>query len=232
MRQNKTPIVEFDNVYIQDSLSNIVFKRLSFKIYEKETVFILGHSDKERTLILYSMLGMIKPKIGAINVLNEELNNLSKIKLLELRKKIGYVYPQKGLIKNITVKENISLPLRFNTKLTEKEINMKVKEISNILDLSDCLNESCWGLDNTIEKKILIARAIINNPYLLLIDEPTTYIEQKDLDRLIELFDIVLKRKYIYSNAPIIITSEDFHLAEQKADRIFNLKYGEIDFIK
>lgn len=232
MQQNKKTVVEFKNIQIKNNSGNIIFKNLSFKVFEKECVFILGHSDKERTLILYSILGIIKPKYGIINVLGHDLNNLSKIKLLEVRKKIGYVYPQNGLIKNITIKENISLPLRFNTTLTEKEINIKVEKISKIFSISDYLNELYWDLDNTIEKKVLLARAIINNPSLLLIDEPSTYIEQKDIYIICELLDIILKRKFLSQKASIIITSEDFNLAEQKADSIFYLKHGEIDILK
>ena len=221
MQQNKKPIVEFINVKIENHSGNIIFKNLSFKIFEKEVVFILGHRDKERTLILYSILGMIKPISGVINVLGQELNHLNKIKLLELRKQIGYVYPQHGLIKNITIKDNISLPLRFNTALTENEINTKIKKLSKIFGLSSFLNELCWDLDNTTEKKVLILRAIINNPSLLLIDEPTTYIEQSDIYIISELFDIILKRKYLTSKAPIIITSEDFNFAERTANKIW-----------
>ena len=232
MQQNKIPVVEFKNVKIENDSKDIIFKNLSFKVFEKEIIFFLGHSDKERTLILYSILGMIKPKTGIIKVFGQELNNLSKIKLLELRKKIGYVYPQKGLIKNISIKDNISLPLRFNTMLSENEINVKINKISKTFGLKKYLNELCWDLDNTIEKKVLILRSIINNPCLLLVDEPTTYIEQKDIYLISELVDIIFKKKYISSKTPIIITSEDFNLAEQKADKIFYLKYGEIDVLK
>jgi ABC-type ATPase involved in cell division len=232
MQQNKNPIVEFNNVVIDDNSGKIIFKNLSFKIFEKEKIFILGHSDEERTLILFTILGMKKYKSGSVKVIGQDLKHLNKIKLLELRKKIGYVYPQNGLIKNISIKDNISLPLRFNTALTENEINAKIEKLSKIFEINDYLNELYWDLDNTIEKKVLIMRAIINNPKLLLVDEPTTYIEQKDIFMISELFDIILEKKYLSSKTPIIVTSEDFNLAETKADKIFYLKHGEIDVLK
>ena len=116
--------------------------------------------------------------------------------------------------------------------LSENEINSKINKITKTFGLKKYLDNLCWDLDNTIEKKVLILRAIINNPCLLLVDEPTTYIEQKDIYLIYELLDIIFKKKYISSKTPIIITSEDFNLAEQKADKIFYLKYGEIDVLK
>lgn len=231
MEHNKKPIIEFRHISINNSRNEPVFEDLNFNIYKSETVFIVGHNDKERTLILYNILGQLKPAAGRIKVFNRLLSRLrSKARLLELRKLIGYVHPQQGLINNLSIKDNITLPLRFNSDLDSNTINVRFETVKTLFNLENIVSKEIWDIDNISIKKILFARAVINNPHLLLIDEPTTYIEKRDVEQILALLDIALKKELVSDDCSIIITSEDKKFAKERADKIMYLKDGRINY--
>jgi len=224
------PVVKFQNVSLSDKEGNTIFHDLDFNIYNKEIIFFLGHNDNERTIILYSILGLIKPMTGFINIFGKRLSKLNPNKIYEIRKKMGYVYPQSGLLKNITIEENIVLPLQFNSSLSDKEINKRLRMIVDFFDLKDIINEKPFKLDNYIEKKILFARAIINKPRILIFDEPTTYIQQKDVCEIKILIDNIIKSDMLLPDTIILFTSEDILWAKKIAKKIIFLNKGRIDY--
>ncbi|OHD12049.1 MAG: hypothetical protein A2Y34_13820 [Spirochaetes bacterium GWC1_27_15] len=224
-------VVSFNDICLNNKNGKQIFSNLNFNIFEGEKIFILGHDDKERSLIFECILGVIKSSIGKALILNKDVNTLNKKKLFELRKKIGYIYPQNGLLKNISIEENICLPLIFNSELTEENINKRLMLIYDMFKLTkDIVKKEAWGLANTLEKKILMARAIINKPSLLLIDEPTTYIEKKDINEIKYLIDKIIKEQFLSQSTTIIVTSEDMEWAKESGDKIILLKDGKIDF--
>lgn len=232
MQQDKKKLIEFIKVNIKDKTGNLIFRELTFDIYEGQSIVILGHDDKERTLILYTILGLLKPSTGLVKVFENNIKALSDIKLLSLRSRVGYVYPQRGLIDNISLKENIILPLRYNSNLSDEEIDDRFNTISEAFNINKIIDMNIWELDNVSEKKILFARSIIHCPELLLIDEPTTYIEQKDVEEILELLMIVFRRRFLPITAAIIVTTENEDFAAKMADRVLYLEDGRLKYFK
>ncbi|HQB62344.1 MAG TPA: ATP-binding cassette domain-containing protein, partial [Spirochaetota bacterium] len=190
MRQDKATI-KFENVTLDFEKEN-KFINLNLDILQGEKVFVTGQNDKNRTTLLYLILGVAKPSSGRVIVLDKNLKTLNKIKLFEIRKKIGYAHPQRGLLRNITVEENILLPARFNYSINYDFYKARYEKIIQKFDLSKYTDKLGWRLENIIEKRTLIARSIIHDPDILLLDEPTTYIEEKDKAEIKYLIDDVL----------------------------------------
>ena len=223
-------IIIFNHVILYGHKDLPVFKNLSFSIHKGEKVFILGHTDKERTLILYAILGLLKHYEGEITVFGKELNSLNQLDRLDFRKNIGYAFPQKGLLRNISINDNISLPLRFNSNFSDTQVWKKTQDIMEFFALKDIQQKKAWQLDNFIQKKTSLARAIIHNPAILLIDEPTTYLEENDLIQIKSLIDKIFTSEYISENTAVIIASEDEEWAMKKTNKILCVQKGEQAF--
>lgn len=230
MDQTRDSIVSFRDVYINDSRGETLFKRLNFELYEGERVFILGHTDRERSLILYTILGMLEPLKGEVKALKRIINRLDPMELLEYRRYTGYVYAQEGLIREISLEENIELPLIYNNDFTEEKIEERLEHLYNLFELDREQMESSWNVNNIVKKKVLLARAVINHPRLLLIDEPSTYIEKKDIAIIKELIDEVINDEFLLPESTVIITSEDKRWAKRGGDKIIYLQDGQIRY--
>lgn len=230
MEQDKKSVATFKDVTIKNNRGQKVFERLNFQIYEGERLFILGHTDRERSLILYTLLGLRRPIKGEVKALKRRLHSLSALAMLEYRRYTGYVYAQEGLLKDLTLAENIELPLLFNSELSEEKIRERLLHIFELFDLDKELVEGSWGVNNIVKKKVLLARAVINSPRLLLIDEPTTYIENSDRIEIKRLIDEVIGDEFLLPESTMVITSEDKAWAKQSGDRIIYLDEGRIEY--
>lgn len=220
-------IIAFDHVNLYDDENQPVFRNLSFSINQGEKVFILGHTDKERTLILHAIMGLLKNFEGEIKVFGQNISSLNQLNMLDFRKNIGYAFPQKGILRNISISENISLPLRFNGNLSEKQILKRTLRILELFDLKEIQQKKAWQLDNFVQKKTTLARAIIHNPAILLIDEPTTYLEENDIVLIKALIDKIFTSEYLSSKTIVIIASEDEEWAVKNTNKILCVQKGE-----
>jgi len=228
MQNNFNEIVTFEKVYIKDSNDRLIFKDLSFTINKGEIIFILGHNEKERDLLLLVILGMVNQVSGTVKVFNNNILSLNKIELYNLRKKMGYCHHEGGLLKDLTVLENIILPLQFNSSLKVHEINEKALNLIKNLNIQRHSNENGWEIDNYVEKKTSLARAIINSPDLLLLNEPTLYLEDKDKKDIMNIISVKIK-ELIKDETTIIITSDNTDFAKILARKILYLNHGKIE---
>lgn len=230
MEQDKKTIATFKNVSIANNRGSRIFERLNFQIYEGERLFILGHTDRERSLILYTLLGLRRPLKGEVKAFRRKINSLSALAMLEYRRYTGYVYAQEGLLEELTLAENIELPLLFNSELSEERIKERLMHIFELFDLDKELMEGNWTVNNSVKKRVLLARAVINSPRLLLIDEPTTYIEDSDREEIKRLIDEVIGDEFLLPESTLVITSEDNRWAKRSGDRIIYLEEGRIEY--
>lgn len=230
MKHDKKPVVIFKDVTLANDEGDVIFKNLNFTINQGETIYIVGHKDKERSLLLFTMLGIVAPLEGSVTGLEHDLSGMDELTLLEYRKAIGYVYPQGGLIHDISLRENIELPLQFHTLLSDGAIRRKIQKVYVKLKLQNDIKKTRWHIDNFIRKKVCLARAVIHSPRLLLIDEPTTYLESNDVPKIKHLIDNVIREEFLLPASTIVVTSEDTKWACESAHRIMYLKDGKIKY--
>jgi len=195
-------------------------KGVDFKISPGEIVSVVGRSGCGKTTLL-NMIGCLDTlSEGTLHIGGKEVSKLQEKDLIDVRRKnIGFVFQLFYLIPTLTAYENALLPLLFARRLDKKE---KVKEIFQKVGLGERLNMLPSELDGGDMQRIAIARALVNDPKIILADEPTGRLESKSKEKIFDLF-----KKLSDEGLAIVIATHDLNLAS-RADRVIRLKDGMI----
>jgi phospholipid/cholesterol/gamma-HCH transport system ATP-binding protein len=202
-----------------------VLKNVSLQLFKGENLAVLGKSGSGKSVLIKCIVRLFNPDHGTINVLGEDVTALNNESLGELRKKIGFLFQSGALYDSMTVRQNLEFPLRRIKKdLSQKEINEKVNEALENVDLSDTLNKMPSQLSGGMRKRISLARTIVVDPIIILYDEPTTGLDPATSDEISLLINDIQKK---YKTSSLIIT-HDIECARNTADRLIMLHEGEV----
>jgi len=193
---------------------------VDFQISPGEIVSIVGRSGSGKTTLL-NMIGCLDTlSEGTLYIGDTEVSKLKEKDLIKVRREnIGFVFQLFYLIPTLTAYENALLPLLFARRLDKKE---KVKEIFQKVGLGERLNMLPSELDGGDMQRIAIARSLVNDPKIILADEPTGRLESKSKEKIFGLF-----KKLAEDGLAIIIATHDPDLAS-RADRMVRLKDGMV----
>lgn len=202
----------------------LIFKDIKLDIKKSETIVIIGESGTGKSTFLKTIIGLVSPTSGTIFIGREDITKLSGEKLNRIRKRIGYCFQEGALFDSLTVYENVAFPLKFNTKLKEDEIKERVKEKLSIMGMDGTQNLMPAQLSTGMQRRVGLARAIVNEPDIILYDEPTT-----GLDPVMTnvISDLILEMKTKLRATQIIVT-HDIQTALKVADRIGYMHKGEL----
>ena len=194
---------------------------VSFSIERGEFIAVVGPSGSGKSTLLHLIGGVDRPNDGKIYIEGTDISNYNSKELaLYRRRKVGIVYQFYNLIPNLTVKHNIELPLT----LDGRRVNEKLfDDIVNKLGISKKLNNFQNELSGGQNQRVAIARSLIYEPSLLLLDEPTGNLDRKNSNEIIE----ILKYFNHTSNQTIILVTHDESVALE-SDRIITIVDGKI----
>lgn len=194
---------------------------VSFKVEKGEFVAIVGASGSGKSTLLHLLGGVDRPTSGKVFIDNLDIYSLNDDNLAIFRRRqIGLIYQFYNLIPILNVKENILLPCELdNNKLTEERIN----EVLDILNLKSREKHLPNELSGGQQQRVSIGRAIINNPAIVLADEPTGNLDSKSSEEIVNLLKMSNK-KY---NQTVIIITHDLEIASI-ADRVITIDDGKI----
>ena len=194
---------------------------VSFSIEKGEFIAIIGPSGSGKSTLLHILGGVDRPTSGKLFMDNTDIYQLDETKLAIFRRRqIGLIYQFFNLIPVLNVEENITLPLL----LDEHKVNQSyLQEIITSLDLKDRLNHLPNQLSGGQQQRVSIGRALINNPAIVLADEPTGNLDSKNSHDIIELLKMFNKQY----NQTLIVITHDERIALQ-ADRIITIADGRI----
>jgi putative ABC transport system ATP-binding protein len=194
---------------------------VTFSVNKGEFIAIIGPSGSGKSTLLHILGGVDTPTNGKVFVENTDVYALDETKIAIFRRRqIGLIYQFYNLIPVLNVEENITLPLLLDGhKVNKKQLD----EIIDILGLEDRLSYLPNQLSGGQQQRVSIGRALINNPALVLADEPTGNLDSKNSAEIIELLKLSNK-KY---NQTLIIVTHDESIAMQ-ADRIISIEDGRI----
>ena len=205
--------------------SNEVLKGVTLQLYENENLVVLGKSGSGKSVVIKCIVNLLEVDSGLIKVIDLEVNSENEEDLLAIREKIGFLFQGAALYDSMTVRENLTFPLtRSKKKITVDNIEAKIIEALENVSLPDAIDKMPSELSGGMKKRIGLARTLINNPKILLYDEPTTGLDPITSD---EISDLINKTKEKYKTSSIII-SHDIRCVKAVADRIIMLKDGAV----
>ncbi|MBS1563065.1 MAG: ATP-binding cassette domain-containing protein, partial [Bacteroidetes bacterium] len=201
-----------------------VLKNINLKVGKGENVVILGRSGEGKSVTIKCIVGLITPDDGTLKVLGKEVKDLKEDELKDLRTHIGFLFQGAALYDSMTVRENLSFPLKRVLKIRDRdEIEKRTREVLEAVGLEDTIDKMPSDLSGGMRKRLGLARTLIVRPEIVLYDEPTT-----GLDTITskEISDLILGIQKKYQATSIIIT-HDIPCARTVADRIVIMSNGE-----
>ena len=203
-----------------DNIINAV-NNTSFNVNKGEFVAIVGASGSGKSTLLHLLGGVDKPDSGKVYVAGTDIYSLDKENLAIFRRRqIGLIYQFYNLIPILTVKENITLPKDLDNSKNKDD---KLNELLKTLKLEDRVDHLPNELSGGEQQRTSIGRALINEPCLILADEPTGNLDSKNSDEIVTLLKVANKK---YGQTIVMIT-HDLEIA-QIADRIITIEDGKI----
>ncbi len=196
---------------------------ISFNVGEGEFVGIMGASGSGKTTLLNCISTIDRVTAGKIIINNQDITKLKGNKLNKFRREeLGFIFQDFNLLDTLTAYENIALALTIQ-KVNSHEIDKKVKEIAQKLEISEILNKYPYQISGGQKQRVASARAIITNPKMVLADEPTGALDSKSARQLLETFEHLNQKL----GATILMVTHDAFTASY-AERIIFIKDGKI----
>jgi phospholipid/cholesterol/gamma-HCH transport system ATP-binding protein len=221
-KQNGIVVVEME--HLKKSFgNNHVLRDINLVIHKGETLVILGKSGTGKSILIKCIVGLVDPDGGKLVILGQNISELKDKELIEMRKKIGFLFQSGALYDSMTVRENLEFPLRRQLRSISKDkMNLLVEEALQNVGLAEAINKTPSELSGGMRKRLGLARTLILKPEIMLYDEPTTGLDpitSKEISKLI----LEVQKKYDTSS---IIITHDIECAKITANRIMVLKDG------
>ncbi|MEG1705244.1 MAG: ABC transporter ATP-binding protein [Clostridia bacterium] len=214
-------VENLSKIYGKKDTKVIALDNVSFTVEKGEFVAIIGASGSGKSTLLHMIGGVDIPSKGKVYIDGTDIYSLSQDNLAIFRRRqVGLIYQFYNLIPILSVKENITLPCNLDSKEVDEK---RLSEILNILGLEERVNHLPNELSGGQQQRVSIGRAIINNPAIVLADEPTGNLDSKSSREIIDMLKLSNK-KY---NQTLIVITHDENIALE-ADRIITIQDGKI----
>ncbi len=202
-----------------------VLQSIDFAVEQGETFVILGSSGTGKSVTLKHMIGLFRPDEGEVWIGDDCISAARGRDLERIRRRFGVLFQGAALLQWMTVFDNVALPLREKTRLTEKEIKLKVMEKLDLLGLKDAANKYPSDLSGGMQKRVGLTRAVIMDPEIILYDEPTSGLDPVTSRTIDRLMDDLRQRLGVTS----VVVTHDLHSALAIASRIAVLSRGRVE---
>lgn len=225
-QQQSTQLVNLESlekVFYTDDVETHALSHINIKINKGEYLSISGPSGCGKSTLL-SILGLLDTPTGGVYKLGgHDVTHLDKDERAKIRnEKIGFIFQAFNLISDLTVAENVELPLSYRTDISKSERQQMVKDALTQVDMQHRANHFPAQLSGGQQQRVAVARAIAGKPDILLADEPTGNLDSKNANAVMELLD-----KLHASGATICMVTHDPRSAS-RADRIIEIFDGKV----
>jgi cell division transport system ATP-binding protein len=216
-------LIHFENVGLRYGMGPEILRDLTFDVPKRSFQFLTGPSGAGKTTLLKLLFMSLQPTRGLITMFKRDISAVPRDELPLLRRRIGIVFQDFRLLDHLTTFENVALPLRVRGK-EESAYRSDVLELLNWVGLGDRINVLPPVLSGGEKQRVAIARALIDQPELLLADEPTGNVDPPMARRILRLF-MELNR----FGTAVIIATHDLTLMDQIDARRMILSQGRLD---
>ena len=208
----------------------VVHDGLNLSLRRGEILAIFGGSGTGKSVALRSIIGLERPDSGEIIFQGRDISKIPETRLIDVRKKIAYVFQNGALFDSMTVRENLAYPLLEHTKLDDAGIEARIAKMLELIKMQGSENLLPASLSGGMQKRVGLARAIILEPEIILYDEPTAGLDPQNTKNLVEIMDTLRK----HGTSGIFVT-HDIPAALDVADRIailYNKRMHVVDTVE
>ena len=210
------PLLQLKELHVEFGKQHVLRDiNLSFK--SGQTIVVIGESGCGKTVMLKSIIGLIKPTRGEILYRGRDLATFNEREMTELRTRFGFVFQQAALFDSLTIGQNVAFPLKQHRAMSDEEMDQTVRQALFDVGLPESvIYKRPAELSGGMRKRVGLARALVMDPELMLYDEPTTGLDPIMSDVINELIMRTQRRGRVTS----IVITHDMHTARKVADRV------------
>jgi phospholipid/cholesterol/gamma-HCH transport system ATP-binding protein len=213
---DSSPTIKFEGVRIGFDGRDIL-REVSFQVQQRETLVLLGETGMGKTLSLKLAAGLLRPSRGNIQVLGRDISGMAERDLLAFRRQIGFVFQEGALFDSMTVGENVAYRL-LEDGVKGDEVELRVREVLRFVELEHTLDLFPSELSGGMRRRVSIARALINQPPIVLYDSPTAGLDPVTSQTIITL---ILRLRDVFGVTALLATQrlqDGFALANFRFD--------------
>lgn len=213
---DSSPTIKFEGVRIGFEGRDIL-RAVSFQVQERETLVLLGETGMGKTLSLKLAAGLLRPSRGNIQVLGRDVSSMAERDLLAFRRQVGFVFQEGALFDSMTVGENVAYRLHED-RVKDDEVEVRVREVLRFVELEHTLDLFPSELSGGMRRRVSIARALINQPPIVLYDSPTAGLDPVTSQTIITL---ILRLRDVFGVTALLATQrlqDGFALANFRFD--------------
>jgi len=204
----------------------VVLAGLDLELQEGQTTVVIGESGSGKSVLLKHMVVLLRPDSGEVYYRDQRIDQLPERELTKVRQKLGFLFQLSALFDSMTVGENVAYPIREHTRKSKREIEQIVRQKLSMVGLDGLQSKMPAELSGGQKKRVALARAIANDPEIILYDEPTTGLDPPRSDVINELILKLQRELHVTS----VVVTHDMVSARKVADRIVMLHQGRIIF--
>ncbi len=216
-------MIAIDNLKMQFG-SEEILKGISTVFEQGKTNLIIGQSGSGKSVMLKCLIGLLKPVAGSISYHDKPTNEMNLVQQRILREEIGMLFQGGALFDSMTIEENIMFPLRMFSEQSRSKMISRVNEVLNRVNLDGVNNKFPGEISGGMQKRVSIARAIVNNPKYLFCDEPNSGLDPKTAT----VIDNLIQRITHENDITTIVVTHDMNSVMEIGERINFLKNGTL----
>ncbi len=202
---------------------HLILSDVSFDIKPSEFVYLIGDTGSGKSSLLRTLYGDLPLKKGTASVSEFDLFNLKKEQIPFLRRKIGIVFQDFQLLPDRSVYENLAFVLQATGWKNEQEINDRIKEVLEKVNMYDHLYKMPHELSGGEQQRVCISRALLNEPKIILADEPTGNLDPNTTDKILQLLHDLCK-----DGCAVLMATHEHNLLEKFPSKIFKCQDGKL----
>ena len=215
-------MVYLDSVTISQR-SKIILSDIGFKVNPGEFVFLIGKTGSGKSSLIKVLYGEIFVDQGKGNVVGFDLNNLNKNNIHLLRRKIGIVFQDFKLLQDMTIFENMNFVLKATGWKDKNKINERINKVLTLVSIEASLEKYPFELSGGEQQRVAIARALLNNPKLIIADEPTGNLDPETSESIMGLLKNLNEK-----GITILMATHDYNMIVKFPGKIFKCEKGEV----